>query len=185
MDLVAGRVVHDPLVIQLPKDHVAPARDECAHRLPRRPSGTVFRSLLGTRQARDPFDHRCHSTVRHAPAALVAEHVGQVRRYVSRDALLGRDLEEVIAHSRLHARTSLTRRCIRIEESIQEARNRSLLASIAFSTQRLSEEARGVLPYLAWFEGGTMELNLLNFTEVDTEAWEAIRIEAEKELAQL
>ncbi len=59
--------------------------------------------------------------------------------------------------------------------SAEEARNSSLLASLAFSTRRLSEEAQGVLPYLSWFEGGTMEQSLLNFTQLDAEIWERIR----------
>jgi tetratricopeptide (TPR) repeat protein len=61
------------------------------------------------------------------------------------------------------------------DESAEEGRNRSLLASLAFSTRRLSEEARGVLPYLAWFEGGVFERNLIHFAELDDSVWESIR----------
>ncbi|MCP5115744.1 MAG: hypothetical protein GY953_33365, partial [bacterium] len=61
--------------------------------------------------------------------------------------------------------------------SAEEARNRSLLASLAFSTDRLSEAAQAVLPYLAWFEGGVFELQLLNFTQIDSVVWEPIREE--------
>ena len=64
-----------------------------------------------------------------------------------------------------------------MDESAEEGRNRSLLASLAFSTRRLSEEARGVLPYLAWFEGGVLENHLRNFTRIDTGVWERIRVE--------
>ena len=35
-----------------------------------------------------------------------------------------------------------------------ESRNRSLLASLTFSTRRLSAKAQAVLPWLAWFQGG-------------------------------
>ena len=61
------------------------------------------------------------------------------------------------------------------DASAAEGRNRSLLASLAFSTRRLSEEARGVLPYLAWFEGGTFESRVRSFTQLDAEVWESIR----------
>jgi len=58
-----------------------------------------------------------------------------------------------------------------------ESRNRSLLASLEFSKKRLSEKAQKVLPYLAWFEGGAFEVSILNFAELDPEAWAPIRAE--------
>ncbi len=58
-----------------------------------------------------------------------------------------------------------------------EARNQSLLASLAFSTQRLSADAQAVLPYLAWFEGGVFEQFLLGFAQLDAERWAVIRNE--------
>ncbi len=61
------------------------------------------------------------------------------------------------------------------DDTEDEACNRSLLASLAFSTRRLSEAAQDVLPYLAWFEGGVFEHVLLHFTQLDADAWEAIR----------
>ena len=58
-----------------------------------------------------------------------------------------------------------------------EQRNSSLLASLTFSTRRLSAKAQAVLPYLAWFQGGVFEQFLLDFTELDAAAWEAVRAE--------
>ncbi|MDP7216202.1 MAG: TIR domain-containing protein [Rhodospirillales bacterium] len=58
-----------------------------------------------------------------------------------------------------------------------EGRNRSLLASLAFSKRRLSEAAQAALPYLAWFRGGVFEGLFIIFAELDPEAWEATRAE--------
>jgi len=58
-----------------------------------------------------------------------------------------------------------------------ESRNRSLLASLEFSKGRLSEPAREVLPYLAWFEGGVFEQFLLAFAGLEPAAWEGMRDE--------
>jgi tetratricopeptide (TPR) repeat protein len=64
-----------------------------------------------------------------------------------------------------------------VREDATEERNRSLLASLEFSKKRLSEAAQEVLPYLAWFEGGVFEQFLLDFAELDPEAWSSIRAE--------
>lgn len=61
----------------------------------------------------------------------------------------------------------------------EEGRNRSLHASLAFSTSRLSEDAHAVLPYLAWFQGGAFEAQIRAFTELDEEAWARVRAELE------
>ncbi len=62
-------------------------------------------------------------------------------------------------------------------ETAYESRNRSLLASLAFSASRLSPMTREILPWLAWFRGGVFEYNLLAFTELPTEKWEPIKTE--------
>jgi len=59
------------------------------------------------------------------------------------------------------------------------ARNRSLLASLAFSTQRLSAVAQAALPWLGLFSGGVFEQILLDVSEIEATAWEAIRAELE------
>ncbi|MDQ2694283.1 MAG: hypothetical protein M3Z21_02685, partial [Pseudomonadota bacterium] len=56
-----------------------------------------------------------------------------------------------------------------------ESRNRSLLASLEFSKRRLSESARAVLPWLAWFRGGVFEEVLLRCAELEPERWAAVR----------
>ena len=63
------------------------------------------------------------------------------------------------------------------DDKAYEGRNKSLLASLEFSRQRLSESARNALPYLAWFEGGVFEQFLLAFAELEPEAWSLIRDE--------
>jgi len=54
-------------------------------------------------------------------------------------------------------------------------RNRSLLASLDYSLQRLSEEQRKLLPRLALFEGGASEDDLLAITEIPEAAWGTLR----------
>nr|VFK29785.1 MAG: Tetratricopeptide repeat-containing protein [Candidatus Kentron sp. MB]VFK74945.1 MAG: Tetratricopeptide repeat-containing protein [Candidatus Kentron sp. MB] len=63
------------------------------------------------------------------------------------------------------------------DDSHPEARNRSLLASLDFSVQRLSPNARKVLPLLSWFRGGVFETFLLAFTERESAEWAAVRKE--------
>lgn len=65
------------------------------------------------------------------------------------------------------------------DDTAEEGRNRSLRASLAFSASRLSEAARDVLPWLAWFQGGTMENNIRNFTGLEADAWAGVRRELE------
>src|SRR5712692_9610439 len=54
-------------------------------------------------------------------------------------------------------------------------RNRSLLASLDYSLQRLSEEQRKLLPRLALFEGGASEDDLLAITEIPEAEWAKLR----------
>lgn len=56
-----------------------------------------------------------------------------------------------------------------------EGRNRSLLASLDFSRDRLSPEARAALPWLGWFEGGMFEASFLAFSEIPESDWGPIR----------
>jgi len=58
-------------------------------------------------------------------------------------------------------------------------RNESLLASLAFSTSRLSEAAQKALPWLAWFTAGVFEVNLLSLSQIEPETWDGIRAELE------
>lgn len=51
------------------------------------------------------------------------------------------------------------------DDMAEEGRNRSLRASLAFSVSRLSDEARAVLPYLAWFQGGAFESSIRRFAD--------------------
>jgi tetratricopeptide (TPR) repeat protein len=58
-------------------------------------------------------------------------------------------------------------------------RNRSLLASLAFSTKRLGKEAQEALGWLGMFRGGVFEQALLAVSKMDPEVWEAARAELE------
>src|SRR6266567_4174504 len=54
-------------------------------------------------------------------------------------------------------------------------RNHSLLASLDYSLQRLSEEQRKLLPRLALFEGGASDDDLLAITEIPESEWAKLR----------
>lgn len=58
-------------------------------------------------------------------------------------------------------------------------RNESLLASLAFSTRRLSDAAQAALPWLGLFSGGVFEDNLLDMVQMDLGQWHAVRTELE------
>jgi tetratricopeptide (TPR) repeat protein len=60
------------------------------------------------------------------------------------------------------------------EESLAE-----LMASLQLSLEQLDEAARQVLPRLGVFQGGAMENNLLDVTEIDEQAWPALRRQLE------
>ncbi len=75
-------------------------------------------------------------------------------------------------------RDELTQRLHQFQDpSHREGRNRSLLASLAFSRGRLSPQAQAVLPWLGWFEGGMFEAFFLAFSEIPAADWAAIRAE--------
>lgn len=56
-------------------------------------------------------------------------------------------------------------------------RNRSLLASLRFSTDRLSPAARQALPWLGLFQGGVFEDVLLKISQIDPHVWDEVRSE--------
>ena len=58
-------------------------------------------------------------------------------------------------------------------------RNRSLLASLRFSTSRLSAKARAALPWLGLFQDGVFEEILLEVSQIDPTAWDGVRAELE------
>lgn len=58
-----------------------------------------------------------------------------------------------------------------------EERNRSLRASLAFSLRHLSDRARALLPWLAWFSGGVLETQVRVFTNLTPEALHPLRAE--------
>ena len=60
-----------------------------------------------------------------------------------------------------------------------QERNESLLASLAFSTRRLSKAAQKALPWLGLFSGGVFEHNLLDVSQMNPEVWESVRAELE------
>ena len=60
-------------------------------------------------------------------------------------------------------------------DDTETGRNQSLLASLEYSLQRLSEEQRKLLPRLALFEGGAHEGELLAITEIPEAEWGTLR----------
>jgi tetratricopeptide (TPR) repeat protein len=88
---------------------------------------------------------------------LVMPHLKQ-----SRPAEVGRNIRTLMAG---------------MTQEAGEGRNRSLMASLRYSTERLSDEARGVLPYLAWFDGGAFEKMILDFSGMASVVWANVRTE--------
>ncbi|MBK8257741.1 MAG: tetratricopeptide repeat protein [Polyangiaceae bacterium] len=62
-----------------------------------------------------------------------------------------------------------------VNPAAEEDRNKSLRASLGFSTDRLGPEVKAVLPYLAWFQGGALEALILAFTQLPPEKWNEVR----------
>jgi len=56
-------------------------------------------------------------------------------------------------------------------------RDESLQVSLDFSLRRLGEKTRRLLPALAVFQGGGLEFNILQVTQIPEETWRAIRPE--------
>jgi tetratricopeptide (TPR) repeat protein len=63
------------------------------------------------------------------------------------------------------------------DTTAEEERNRGLLASLAFSTSHLSDDAQQVLPWLGCFDGGAFEANIIALSEIDPESWTGVRDE--------
>lgn len=58
-------------------------------------------------------------------------------------------------------------------------RDESLLASLAFSTRRLSDAAQAALPWLGLFSAGVFEQLLLDVSGLEPQQWEGVRAELE------
>ncbi|MCC6615553.1 MAG: tetratricopeptide repeat protein [Anaerolineae bacterium] len=58
-------------------------------------------------------------------------------------------------------------------------RNESLKVSLEFSLRRLGAATRAALPALAVFQGGALELNILEIAEIDPDLWKNARAELE------
>jgi len=63
----------------------------------------------------------------------------------------------------------------RFTDDTETGSNRSLVASLEYSTLRLSEAQRELLPRLAVFAGGAMEHDLLVITEISEATWAELR----------
>src|SRR5207244_7694554 len=59
-------------------------------------------------------------------------------------------------------------------------RNESLDASLGFSLRRLSDAARERLPALGAFEGGALEIAILQITGLKPSEWREVRAELER-----
>ena len=64
-----------------------------------------------------------------------------------------------------------------LRQESDQSRNTSLLASLEFSRRHLSDAARAALPWLGLFSGGVFEDTLLDVSQIEPAAWEAIRAE--------
>jgi hypothetical protein len=61
-----------------------------------------------------------------------------------------------------------------------QERNESLAVSLEFSLRRLGEETRQALPALAVFQGGALEHQLLEITQIAPDLWQSARAELEQ-----
>jgi hypothetical protein len=77
-------------------------------------------------------------------------------------------------------RSDFTTLLPRFADETETGRNRSLLASLDYSLQRLSEERRELVSRLALFEGGVMESALLAITQAPEDEWIKLRLELER-----
>lgn len=66
------------------------------------------------------------------------------------------------------------------EQEHKEGRNRNLWASLEFSIQHLSDEAREALPAVALMAGGCVELMAQHVAGLDDEPWSRVRGELER-----
>lgn len=72
----------------------------------------------------------------------------------------------------LHDFSALLERCL---DETTEGRNRSLLASLDYSLRRLTDAQREWLPRLALFEGGGLDLQICEISEIDEQDWNDLR----------
>jgi tetratricopeptide (TPR) repeat protein len=90
-------------------------------------------------------------------------------------------IELVMAHCKVVKPTEAAKDLRKVVEATSQAsgedRNTSLVASLKWSTGRLSVETQRVLPYLAWFDGGAFEIMLEAFSDVGPEVWGRVRAE--------
>ena len=88
-------------------------------------------------------------------------------------------IELVMAHCKVVKPADAAKDLRKVVEAASQAagenRNTNLLASLKWSTGRLSEETQRVLPYLAWFDGGAFEVVLEAFCNVGPEVWGRVR----------
>jgi len=68
---------------------------------------------------------------------------------------------------------------VKFADDSERGHNRSLLASLDYSLQRLSEEQRLLITRLAPFEGGVTENNLLEITNIAETDWARLRVALE------
>jgi hypothetical protein len=64
-----------------------------------------------------------------------------------------------------------------MRQASDQDRNMSLLASLEFSRRHLSKAARGALAWLGLFSGGVFEKILLDVSQIEPAAWDAMRAE--------
>ena len=99
------------------------------------------------------------------PRAVILELFKQVGFHPLSIGLLGKQLK-----IRRPAELGL-----RLEKFIAETPDDPLLASLNLSLDKIDEEAKRWLPRLGVFQGGAMELNLPEITELSEEQWQTLR----------
>lgn len=92
-------------------------------------------------------------------------------------------IQLVLPHLRTHPLAAIVNELSALlKEFVDDSatgRNASLLASLEYSLRRLTPAQRARLPRLAVFEGGAVEFQLLQITEIPEDEWAALRVAME------
>lgn len=83
-------------------------------------------------------------------------------------------------HSLVTIRQQFAELLLQFTDDTESEHNRSLLASLQYSLNRLSNEQRALLSRLTLFEGGALEENLLAITAIPQNVWVSLRTALEQ-----
>ena len=107
-----------------------------------------------------------------------ARHWGQTPEGLTPPGLdLNAWVQQIAQHYTGRFQADFARLVATMKQEADQGRNTSLLASLEFSRRYLSSAARAALPWLGLFSGGVFERILLDVSQIEPAAWEAIHAE--------